>query len=264
MIEVLWALGRDGLLAGARQCGSHGSAIIFVHGVGSTAAIWDYQLRSLGDMYRCYAIELRGNGVAPAPPESISRQGFVEDVLAIADAERIGRFHFVGCSLGGVVGFELWKQAPERVASLTFVGSFAAYPNAQAYADGVKAAARTAGDMETFAKERVGTLGLPPGQRTDETIAQMACKTPDCYIASTQATWTGDYRATLSTITVPTLVVVGERDAIAPLALSQEIANGIPGARLEIIANAGHVTNADAPDAFNSLLREFLDTRYSR
>jgi pimeloyl-ACP methyl ester carboxylesterase len=62
----------------------------------------------------------------------------------------------------------------------------------------------------------------------------------------------------LGSITVPTLVLVGERDAIAPLALSQEIAAAIPGARLEIIPDAGHVSNADAPDRFNAMLREFL------
>ncbi|MGZ3551963.1 MAG: alpha/beta fold hydrolase, partial [Vulcanimicrobiaceae bacterium] len=59
-------------------------------------------------------------------------------------------------------------------------------------------------------------------------------------------------------ITVPTLVIVGDRDQIAPLPLSQEIASGIPGARLEILPNAGHVTNADAAQAFNALLSDFL------
>jgi len=216
----------------ARHAGTPGSpVIVFVHGVGSTAAIWDYQLRTLSD-----------------------------DVLAAADESRIERFHFVGCSLGGVVGFELWKRAPQRIRSLTFVGSFAAYPDAQAYADSVKAAARAAGTMENFARERAAKLGLSLGPRTDETIAQMACKSVDDYVASTQATWTGDYRSLLATIDIPTLVLVGERDAVAPLPLAREIADGIPGARLEVIAGAGHVTNADEPDGFDAALRRFLAT----
>ena len=86
----------------------------------------------------------------------------------------------------------------------------------------------------------------------------MACKTVPSYIAATRATWTGDYRALLPTITVPTLVVVGERDSVAPLILSQEIAHGIPGAHIEVVPDAGHVVNGDAPEAFNALLRGFI------
>lgn len=247
-------------IATARVGGAGTHAVLFVHGVGSTAAIWDYQLQGLGDGYRCFAVELRGNGVPkPEPdPSEITRAGYVDDVLAVADAAGTERFHFVGCSLGGVVGFELWQRAPERVRSLTFVGSFAAYPDCEAYVHSVIASVEAAATMERFAHERAKRLGMPPGKRTDETIAQMACKTVPSYIAATRATWTGDYRSLLGGIRVPTLVVCGDRDAVAPPEFSREIASGIPGARLEILAGAGHVANADAPEAFNEVLRAFL------
>lgn len=250
----------SGTIATARASGARGDAVLFVHGVGSTAAIWDYQLAALSDAYRCFAVELRGNGVPkPEPdPREITREGFVDDVLAIADAAAAKRFHFVGCSLGGVVGFELWKRAPQRVRSFTFVGSFASYPNAAAYVQTVVAAVQAAGDMERFAQERAKKLGMPPGRRAEETIAQMACKTVPSYIAATHATWTGDYRDLLARIDVPALVVCGEGDAVAPASFSQEIARGIRGAHLDVIPRAGHVTNADAPERFNELLRAFL------
>lgn len=250
----------SGAIATARTSGSGGDVVIFVHGVGSTAAIWDYQLEAFADAYRCFAVELRGNGVPKpeAPPESITREGFLDDVLAVADAAGAERFHFVGCSLGGVVGFELWKRAPARVRSLAFVGSFAVYPDSEAYVADVIASVQAAGTMEAFAHERARKLGMPAGRRTDETIEQMACKSVPSYIASTRATWTGDYREMLSGITVPALVIYGENDRVAPASMSQAIAAGITGARLECIAGAGHVTNADAPEAFNALLREFL------
>jgi pimeloyl-ACP methyl ester carboxylesterase len=184
-------------------------------------------------------------------------------VLAIADAAGAEHFHFVGCSLGGVVGFELWKRAPERVRSLTFVGSFAWYPDAQHYVANVVEAVTAAGNMERFAHERARKLGMPAGRRTDETIAQMACKSVDSYIASTQATWTGEYRDILQRITVPALVICGEKDAVAPPKFSEEIAGGIPGAQLHVIENAGHVTNADAPERFNELLIGFLASALS-
>ncbi|HEY8313398.1 MAG TPA: alpha/beta fold hydrolase [Candidatus Baltobacteraceae bacterium] len=260
MIHTMWAQASDGVLAGARTAGDGEDAIVFVHGVGSTAAIWDRQLRHFGDAYRTFAIELRGNGVArPEPmPELITRNGFVKDVLAIVDAARVRRFHFVGCSLGGVVGFELWKRFPERVRSFAFVGSFAAYPDARQYAAGVRDAVLASGDMTAFARERASKLGLPP-HRTAETVAQMACKSVESYLASTEATWTGDYRPILKDISVPSLVLVGEHDRVAPPALSREIVAGIPGARLEVLHGAGHVSNADEPQAFDAALRSFYD-----
>jgi pimeloyl-ACP methyl ester carboxylesterase len=264
MIQTLWTPAEDGILAGARYAGADGPAIIFVHGVGSTAAIWDYQLDALSGAYRCYAIELRGNGSAETqpPPAAITREGFALDVLAVAKTASLERFHFVGCSLGGVVGFELMRRVPERVASLTFVGSFAAYPNAERQVATIIEAVTAAGDVGTFARERLAKVVTAdtPQARIDETLEQYAQKSLPSYIASTKATWTGDYRGDLQRINVPTLVMCGELDPIAPVALSQEIAGGIAGAQLVVLPGAGHVTNADAPRAFNDALVTFLQS----
>ncbi len=258
MIETMQVVAPGGAVTGARRAGSRGPALFFVHGVGSTAAIWDAQLRAFENEYRCFAIELRGNGALTDPdPSAIHRAGYADDVLAVADAAGVDTFTIVGCSLGGVVAFELWSRVPERIDAMVLVGTFAHYPNAAEYVRGILDALRQAGDMPTFAEQRAAKLGLPP-ERMRETLEQMACKSVACYEAATQATWTGDYRALLPTIAVPALVVSGERDTIAPYRLSQEIAIGIPGARLEVIEDAGHVTNADAPGAFDETMRKFL------
>lgn len=259
MIEALRVHAPDGAVTGARCSGTAGPALIFVHGVGSTAAIWDAQLTAFGSDYRCAAVELRGNGaLQPDPvPASITRAGFAQDVLAVAGAIGMERFTLVGCSLGGVVALELWRLAPERLDAMSLVGSFAHYPNGQPYADGVKAAVREAGDMRRFARARAAKLGLPPA-RLHETIEQMACKSVASYSAATEATWTGDYRPLLPSVSVPVQVLYGVNDAIAPRDLSEEIARGIPGATLAAVEDAGHVANADNPERFNALLRDFL------
>jgi len=258
VIDTMQTTAPDGAVTGARRAGDAGPALIFVHGVGSTAAIWDAQLDAFAGDHRGLAVELRGNGALLDPdPALISREGFATDVLAVADAAGIERFTLVGCSLGGVVAFELWKSAPQRIEAMVIVGSFARYPDGRKYADGVMAAAREAGDMTTFAQIRAPKLGLPP-DRTRETIEQMACKSLPCYLASTQATWTGDYVDLLASIRVPVLVACGERDTIAPRALSDQIAAGIPGAAFVEIEGAGHVANADAPETFNQKMRAFL------
>jgi pimeloyl-ACP methyl ester carboxylesterase len=140
---------------------------------------------------------------------------------------------------------------------MVIVGSFARYPDAQRYAAGIAQAVRDAGSMPAFAQARAPKLGLPP-DRMAETIEQMACKSVASYLAATEATWTGDYTGVLPTISVPALVLCGERDAIAPPELSRAIAGAIPGARFAFVPDAGHVANADNPAAFNELVREFL------
>jgi pimeloyl-ACP methyl ester carboxylesterase len=251
----------DGAMTGARiaqPAAISETALVFVHGVGSTAAIWDRQLEAFGDRYRCVAIELRGNGAEPDPdPALITRAGFARDVVTVMDALQIERCTLVGCSLGGVVAFELWQQGHGRFDAMVILGSFARYPDAERYAANVSTAVRDAGNMRVFAERRAAQLGLPP-ERLHETIEQMACKSVPCYLASTQATWTGDYTSVLSSIAVPALVSYGANDRVAPRELSEVIAAGIPGADLAEVPDAGHVANADNPAAFNALLGDFL------
>lgn len=248
----------DGAVTGARIAGASGPALIFVHGVGSTAAIWDAQLAAFSNEFRCAAIELRGNGALDDPsPALITREGFADDVLAVANALGFERFTLVGCSLGGVVAFELWKRVPQRFDAMVIVGSFACYPDGDNYARTICGTLEGTADMRPFAESRAARLGLPP-ERYRETVEQMACKSIACYQASTMATWTGNYRELLYTIDVAVLVLHGERDVVAPAALSEEIAAGIPGAQLAAVENAGHVANADNPERFNELLRKFL------
>lgn len=262
MINNLWIQSSDGALCGARCAGTSGDAIMLVHGVGSTAAIWDYQLSQLSKRYQCYAIELRGNGrggVEPLP-SAITREGYADDVIAVADAAGVRRFHFIGCSLGGVVGFELWKRSPKRVRSFIFIGAFAAYPGGEKTAEAIAAEVLATGDMAAFARARAQRLfsAQESTRRYQETIEQMACKNVQSYLAATRATWTGDYRGLLHTVSVPSLVMCGEHDQIAPLPLSREIAAGIPHAQLTVVAGANHVANADRPTEVNELTDRFL------
>ncbi len=254
------------MIAGARVAGSRRPAIqreksplLFVHGVGSTAAIWDYQLDAFAPEHLCAAIELRGNGASkPDPdPATITRAGFADDVLAVADALGVERFILVGCSLGGVVAFELWQRAPHRIAGMVVVGSFARYPDGEQVAERISAEARTSGSMRAYGEQRAAKLGLH-SDRLDETVEQFACKSVESFVASTHATWTGDYRAVLPSIDVPVLAAYGERDVVAPRTLAAEIAAGIAGSELVEIAGAGHVANADAPETFNALLGDFV------
>ncbi|TAM73474.1 alpha/beta hydrolase [bacterium] len=261
-MDALVCTASDGVRCVARVAGRTGEPVIFVHGVGSTAEIWAPQLSSLSRYFRCAAVELRGNGVAPVPSNlsSITRTGFARDALAVADALGVDRFHLVGCGLGGIVGLELWRLAPERIASLCLLDSFAAYPDGEAVAACIIDDVLAAPSLVTYSEGRANLVLPPraPAYRRTDSVRQMSSKDRRAFTRFTLATWTGDYRPFLAGITVPTLVLWGAHDAIVPRALCEELAVGIPGAHLVTVPDAGHHSHADTPSFVGAALEAFI------
>ena len=87
----------------------------------------------------------------------------------------------------------------------------------------------------------------------------MARIDPDAFRIGCEAVWLADQRDRVAKIAVPTLVLVGDQDKVTPPALSQGLAEAIPGARLQIIAGAGHLTNMEMPDRFNAIVETFIE-----
>lgn len=261
----------DGLrIAYVRQ--GLGEPLLFLHGVGSTKAVWVAQMAALPSQFDCVALDYRGYGASEVPPAAclrlrahgarcISRAAFARDVFAVMDACGLASAHLCGCSLGGVVALEAYAQRPSRIRSLTLVDSFARYPH------GVETIGQRIGTllelgMESFAESRAPGV-LRPHAALGNIAAvreQMRSIPLAVYAAATQATWTGDYSALLPHIEQPVQVMWGEHDTIiAPCALSEELVAKIPTARpLVVVPDAGHVPNVDNPHFFNAALAAFV------
>jgi pimeloyl-ACP methyl ester carboxylesterase len=239
-----------------------GDSVVFLHGVGATKKCWAMQMRLLSRKFRCIALDYRGYGDSDVPPiESISREGYARDVAAVMDAAGLDKAVLCGNSLGGVVALEFYKQFPQRVRSLVLVDSFAYYPGgAESIPDRIK----TLDDLgiEKFAETRSPALFAPGAHAwlVEKARADLASIPLEVYKASTRVTWTADYRELLPNIKVGALVVWGEHDTkIAPRALSNELALGIPAASdLTVIPNAGHIPQMENPIAFNADVAGFL------
>jgi pimeloyl-ACP methyl ester carboxylesterase len=95
----------------------------------------------------------------------------------------------------------------------------------------------------------------------DELAAEVGKVSPKAYNDTMASALLGDFSAALAAVAVPTLVLVGESDDITPMSDSQEIAAAIEGAKLTVIADAGHLSNLDNPAAFNTALIEFLSSQ---
>jgi 3-oxoadipate enol-lactonase len=256
----------------------HGEPLLFLNGVGSTKEIWRNQVGPLSRIARCIAFDYRGYGESEVPPveclrlearedKSISRTAFARDTFAVMDACGLAAAHLCGCSLGGVVALECYKQSARRVRSLTLVDSFAYYPHGlQTIEERIRILLELG--MEAFANSRAsGVLGPHAALPNLERVRRQMRSIPlAVYAAATQATWTGDYRDLLPSIAAPTLVMWGEHDTIiAPRELSEELVAKIPTAEsLVLVPDAGHLPNVDNPEFFNAALMAFVQRHPKR
>jgi pimeloyl-ACP methyl ester carboxylesterase len=187
-------------------------------------------------------------------------EGIARSILAAAPE----RFALAGLSMGGYISYEILRQAPERVTRLALLdtGCRADTPERKEMRlrRNEKARREGAGAVQDelmsvlIHKDRLADKDLTARVR------QMAVVTGTDALIRQHAALMGrpDSRPFLSSIKCPTLVLVGREDALTPVEMAEEIAAGIAGARLEIIANCGHLSTMEQPDAVNAAMRIWL------
>ncbi len=238
-------------------------AVVFLHGIGGNRTNWAAQLAGLSDRWRCVAFDFRGYGDSE-DVVTLEFFDFTEDVARVLDQLAIARCHLVGLSMGGLVAQAFYARHPERVLSLGIVGSRPG--SAPVFEDSQRFAEERAKPLEQGAAALADSL-LPrllgPAVRPEarETIrASLARLRPQSYRKVLAARLSIAPFLDLSSIAVPTLVVAGSHDQVAPLAQMQAMAAAIPGSMLEIMPEAGHLMNIEQPDRFNGLVRNFLNS----
>ncbi len=176
-----------------------------------------------------------------------------------------GRFALAGLSMGGYLALEIVRQAPERVAALALLDTSARPDTPEQTALRRAAIAESAGDFDAVIRASLPRLVHP--SRLDDVslivpIAAMARAVGRAGYVRQQEAIIGraDSRPTLARIRCPTLVICGREDALTPLALSEEIAAGIAGARLVVIEESGHMTTMERPREVTAALRAWLAT----
>jgi len=255
MASISTARGRIGY----SETGTGGATpVVFLHGVGSDKSVWRPQLEYFGRTRRAIAFDYLGYGESDFM-ENASRDDFAAAILAAMSQLGISRAHICGLSLGGVVAIAMHAAAAERCASLIIADSFAVHPDGQGIHDRSVAASWSM-SMRSLAEARSGVLlgGAATEELRDEVIETMAAIDPAAYRIGAEAVWLADQRDRAAAIDCPTLILVGDEDGITPPALSEELNALIPGSRLEVIVGAGHLANAEQPEAFNLAIESFL------
>jgi pimeloyl-ACP methyl ester carboxylesterase len=225
--------------------------LVLVPGLLCTKTLWAPQIEALGDIAEVSVADHTRHD---------SMEAIARSILAAAPE----RFALAGLSMGGYIAYEIVRQAPARVTGLALLdtGSRADTPERAAGRRELIAIAEREGARKAqqllmpvlVHKSRLADKALVQAvEQMADDVGVEAFKRQQAAIMSRP-----DNRPFLASIACPTLVLVGREDALTPLALSQEIAAGIPGARLEIVPDCGHLSTMEQPEAVNCALRAWL------
>ncbi|MGE0580467.1 MAG: pyrimidine utilization protein D [Reyranella sp.] len=248
------------------------TTVLLSAGLGGAAGYWAPQLAALRARYRVVAYDQGGTGRnSNAPAQDHSITAMADEAASVLDASGTDACHFIGHALGGLVGLELALARPERVRSLTIVNGWAA----------AHAHTRRCFEMRLALLKHEGPAAYARAQpiflfpadwlarnagraAREEAHAITAFQGVDTLHRRIAALLAFDATARLANLGVPTLVVAARDDVLVPSLMSEQLAAAIPGSRLHVFPWGAHAVNITEPEAFNTLLLEFLDSHADR
>lgn len=245
-----------------------GDTVVFLHGLGTTRTGWDPQLAALCEQRRCIAWDMPGYGASPSPPRPLDFAGIADSLVGLLDTLGTDAAHLVGLSFGGMHALHTAVRHPGRVRSLTLVDTSPAFgldgaTGRDEWVDARLAALDGGATVADIAPAVMRAIGAPgfAGPGYEAAVSSMRRISEAGLRAAVHLLPDHDVRDDLASIEVPTLVVVGELDQETPPAYSAALAAAIPDVRgHEIVAGAAHLTPLEAPETFNAILGEFLDS----
>ena len=257
----------NGIQINYELTGREGAPVVMLsHSLASSLVMWDPQLGSLEPHFQVLRYDMRGHGDSDAPEGAYTLEMLAEDAVALLDALKLDAVHYVGLSIGGMIGQGLGLDHAARFKSLTLCDTSAIMPNE---AQPILQERITAAREQGMAAQVDGTLErwftpeyLQKNPPEVERIRRQVAATPLAgYIGCSEALRGLNYLDRLSEIKLPTLIMVGEEDPGTPVAASEAIHERIAGSQLVILASARHLSNIEQADDFNKSLMDFLLTQ---
>jgi len=262
--QTQFVQGTAGKIAVHTQGPEHGPVVVLTHSILSSSMMWleqAYLLSSTG--WRVIAIDTRGHGQSECQTVSCTMDDLVADTLAVMDALKIDKAHYMGLSLGGMSGVGLGIQHANRLHSMVLCDCRADMPSpmGEVWNDRITSAiSEGCQSLAVATTER--WFGVPfikandvVGKAFRQTIAST---TATGFVSCARAIQGLDYLDQIAKITVPTTLIVGANDGPLPQAM-QVMQQGMPDAQLVVIPNAGHLPNIDQSVLFNAaMMRHFF------
>jgi len=246
--------------------GEDGPWVVLSHSLACNLHMWDEQVELLRDRFRVLAFDTRGHGKSDAPSGPYTLDDLVEDTRGLLTSLGIDRAHWVGLSMGGMIGMLYALKYPDTFESLVLCDTSSRIPPelAPAWEGRIKTANEQG--MPALVEGTLGRWFTEPfvksGNDAVASVAEMIVATPvSGYTGCCHAIPQLDCTDELSAIGCPVQIIVGEQDAGTPVAMSEAINEAIPGSELVIIAEASHLSNLEQPERFNLALDGFLSAQ---
>lgn len=247
-----------------------GDVVCFTHSLASDSGMWAEQVPALlAAGYRVLRIDMRGHGGSDQVDGEYTMEQLGDDVAAVLDFLAIPKVHFVGLSIGGMIGQAFAIKHADRLLSSLLCDTLPATPaNAAASWEPRIKAVRAANSVASLADptmERWFTPAFRPGNEGRwKQIRETVAGTPASgYLGCAAAILNFDFTGQLPSVHVPTLVVCGSDDEGTPPQANKQIAELVPGARYQEIADARHFPNVEHPDVFNTIMLDWLNSSRS-
>jgi 3-oxoadipate enol-lactonase len=241
-----------------------GPVVTFSHSLACNLGMWDDQVRALKGRYRVLRFDTRGHGQSGAPAGAYSLEQLSDDLKALLDGLGITATHFVGLSMGGMIGQVFALKHPAMVQSLVLCDTTSRYPAAAApiWEERIKSVG--ANGLEPLGAPTLERWVTAPfrARRRDlmERVGAMIRSTPaPGYIGCCHAIPKINVTERLRDVRCPALVIVGEEDPGTPVDMARDIHAALPAAELAILSRASHLSNLEQPEEFNRVLGGFLD-----
>ena len=248
-----------------------GPAVLFVHGFPLDHTLWTQQIEALSDDYRVIAVDLRGHGQSEATPGPYSMATLADDLHGLLQALEVERATLAALSMGGYVLMAFWRAYPQSVRALVLTDTRAGAdtPEGRQKREETVRQVRAEGTEDVVEGMLPRLLSRTTMRDKPEVVAHtremMARASVEGVIGALQGMAARpDSTPTLKTISVPTLIVVGEQDVITPPDTAQAMQDAIlTGGRttqvkLVQVPDVGHMAPIEAPETYNQLLRGFL------
>jgi 3-oxoadipate enol-lactonase len=247
----------------AAASGAGGDCVLLAHAIGMDQRMWDELAPFLARQFRVLRVDLRGHGKSPVPPRPYALEALAEDLVRVLDRFEVPKAHFVGLSLGGMIGQAFALEHADRLGRLVLANTTSSYgPEGRAMWQ-ARARAVESGGLAAI-KDMVLSRYFSDAFREEhprlvEETGRRLLQTPaEGYLGCCDAIAELDYTQDLSRIHARTFVIAGEKDVGTPPAMAEAIAARIPGSRLAVIAGAAHLSAVEKPAEFNALVRDFL------
>jgi pimeloyl-ACP methyl ester carboxylesterase len=244
-----------------------GPALLLLHAFPLGLSMWEPQAAALADSHQVIRFDCRGFGGSPPGDGLLTMERIADDAAGVLDRLGLASAVICGLSMGGYAALAMVRRHPERIRGLVLADTRAGADSPEARANRAAQAEKVRRDGASAIADAVlpKLLGATSHRERPELVARVRRTieaNPPRGIADALAGLAAraDSTPTLREIRVPTLVVVGEEDAITPRPDAEALQRGIAGSRLTVIPRAGHLSSLENPDEFNGNLRA-LPTR---